>query len=446
MFYRRGIEQLRAWAAGPNHKPLVIRGARQVGKTTLIDLFSKEFDQYLYLNLERAAHWQLFEGNYTVNELIDAIFFVKRVSPTGGRVLLFIDEIQNSQKAVNYLRFFYEDSPQLFVIAAGSLLETLLNRSINIPVGRVEYLAIHPCNFEEYLIAMDDQLSLSAINTIPFPDYAHDQLLTLFNRFALIGGMPEIVNHYISNNDVLGLGKIYEGLLASYLDDVEKYARTDTLVQVVRHVIRQCFIHAGSRISFEGFGQSGYRSREVAEAFRTLEKTMILQLVYPVTDTRLPVAEDIKKSPKLLVLDTGMVNYFAKIQDVIFSSKDINEIFIGRFAEHIAGQELKSLAWSVIDRLSFWVRPKSGADAEVDFIYPYKGMIFPIEVKSGLIGKLRSLHQFVEASPHPFAVRIYSGKLSVQRQKLPSGKDIVLLNLPFYLISRIERYLEWLMI
>lgn len=191
MFYRRATEQLRVWAAGANRKPLVIRGARQVGKTTLIDLFSKEFDQYLPLNLERAAHRELFERDYTVDELLDAIYFVTRVSPSKGRVLVFIDEIQTSQKAVNYLRFLREDAPHIFVIAAGSLLETLLNRSINIPVGRVEYLAIHPCNFEEYLYANDDQISIAALHTIPFPDYAHDQLLNLFNRFALIGGMPE---------------------------------------------------------------------------------------------------------------------------------------------------------------------------------------------------------------------------------------------------------------
>ncbi|MFA6482578.1 MAG: AAA family ATPase [Bacteroidales bacterium] len=444
MFYRNAIKELESWAANPDHKPLVIRGARQVGKTTLIEMFSKEFDQYLTLNLERPAHKDLFERGYTVGELIDAIRFVKKVSPIRGRTLLFIDEIQNSQQAINYLRFLREDLPELFVVAAGSLLETLLNRAINIPVGRVEYLAIHPCNFEEFLHATDNLTTIEALQAIPFPDYAHDQSINLFNRFALIGGMPEIVSHYSMNHDIHGLGKIFDGLLASYLDDVEKYARNSSQVHVIRHLIRQSFIHAGTRIRFEGFGQSGYRSREVAEAFRILEKAMILQLVYPVTDACLPVGEDIRKSPKLLSLDSGMVNYFAKVQDVIFNSQDISDVYRGRFAEHIAGQELKSLTWSVIERLNFWVRPKVDADAEVDFIYPYKGMIFPIEVKSGLIGKMRSLHQFVKVAPHPYAVRIYSGKLSVQKENLPSGKEVVMLNLPFYLITQLENYLDWL--
>jgi len=319
----------------------------------------------------------------------------------------------------------------------------LLDRSIHIPVGRVEYLPVYPCNFTEFLYAGNDPTALEALRTVPCPDFAHTRLMSLFNRFALTGGMPEVVGQYWATGNVPGLARIFDSLMVSYLDDVEKYARNSSAVHVIRHVIRQSFIMAGSRVRFEGFGQSGYRSREVAEAFRTLEKAMILQLVYPVTNTRLPIIEDSRKSPKLMVVDSGMLNYFAGVQDDLFKSQSIADVYKGRFAEHLAGQEIRSLSRSVLNRLNFWIRPKIDADAEVDFVYPYQGMLIPIEVKSGAIGKLRSLHQFMESAPHPFAIRIYSGELSVQDVRLPSDREIKLLNLPFYLISQIDRYLEW---
>ena len=202
MFYRQAITKLNEWATRNDRKPLILRGAMQVDKTTVVELFSKNFEQYIYLNLEKINEQKLFEKYNSTAELISSIFFYKNKTQKKGRTLLFIDEIQNSPKAVSQLRYFYEDPKDLYVIAAGSLLETLIDKTISFPVGRVEYLLIRPCSFLEFLTATGEEQSVNLINTIPFPDYGHDKLLTFFRKYALIGGMPEVIKKYSETKDI----------------------------------------------------------------------------------------------------------------------------------------------------------------------------------------------------------------------------------------------------
>ena len=225
MFDRIIIKELKKWANKTNRKPLVLRGARQVGKTTAVEIFSKQFDQYIYLNLEVSSEQKLFEMDYTIEELVQAIFFEKNKKKSKGKILLFIDEIQNSPKAVSMLRYFYESAKEYYVIAAGSLLESLIDRQISFPVGRVEYLYMKPLTFYEYITAAGDNSLLEVLDQIPCPDFAHEKLLKKFYQYALIGGMPEIVDIYYKTKNIIELNTIYESLLRSYLDDVEKYAR-----------------------------------------------------------------------------------------------------------------------------------------------------------------------------------------------------------------------------
>ena len=193
MFKRKILDELNKWKDKSDRKPLVIRGARQVGKTTVVNLFSKQFDKYIYLNLENSEDREIFENNLSFDKLLEAIFFLKNVKKNSGTILIFIDEIQNVSNAVTQLRYFYENAKDLFVISAGSLLETLLDKNINFPVGRVEYLVLKPLSFEEFLLAIGETPAVEMLNTIPLPDFAHKKLLGLFHRFVLIGGMPEVV-------------------------------------------------------------------------------------------------------------------------------------------------------------------------------------------------------------------------------------------------------------
>ena len=444
MFKRGIIEELKKWKISENRKPLILRGARQTGKTTIVEQFAIEYSQYIYLNLERAADKELFVRYNSINEIVQAIFFQNnKKAEQMADTLLFIDEIQQSPEAVALLRYFYEDYPDLHVIAAGSLLETLLGKSINFPVGRVEYRAVRPVSFAEFLSAMDEEQALKQYHTVPVKEFAHEKLIKLFHTYTLIGGMPEIVANYVKNKDITALQNMYESLLLPYFDDVEKYAKNPGQIQILRHAIRSIFYEAGRRVKFQGFGASSYNSKEMGEVLRALEKTMLMQLIFPTTQTEAPFSPDIKKSPRLQVLDTGMLNFFSGLQKELFGTLDLNDLYRGKITEHIIGQELLASSYSFLNSLHFWVRDKKQSEAEIDIMYPYHSTMIPVEVKSGKSGKLRSLLYYLDNSTIDFAVRFYAGKLQLEEHKTLSGKTFKLLNLPYYLSGKLKEYLDY---
>jgi predicted AAA+ superfamily ATPase len=445
MFQRNILGELKKWRGKENRKPLIIRGARQVGKTTVVRQFSASFKQFIYLNLELPADRKPFEEFSTMETLLQAIFFLKNVSMADrANTLIFIDEIQEVPDAVQQLRYFYEEAQDIPVIAAGSMLESLFNPDISFPVGRVEYLVIQPVSFTEFLGAMGETAALEQVQTVPAASFSHDTLLKLFRIYCLIGGMPEVVAHYATHKDLVALAPIYESLLVSYFDDVEKYANGGSSMEHLRHAIRSSFAEAGKRIKFQHFGNSSYKSREMGEALRALEKALLIHLVYPQTSPVLPLAPDLGKSPRLHVLDTGMLNYFVGLQQEILGTTDLNSVYQGTVIEHIVGQELLARQYSALHGLVFWVRDKPTSAAEVDYLFRYKEKLIPIEVKSGSTGSLRSLAMFMDMAPHNIAVRLYAGEIMISTITTPGGKEVHLLNLPYYLVSQIEGYLDWL--
>ncbi len=445
MIKRNIITELERWKNTVNRKPLLLRGARQVGKTTVVNQFSVQFKQYIYLNLERKEDASIFQNYINFRALIEGIFFLKDKNIQEENTLIFIDEIQEIPTVINLLRYFYEDYPNLYVIAAGSLLETILNEYVTVPVGRIEYKVMRPLAFNEFLDALGEYSALQQYENTPINDFAHDKLLQLFNTYTRIGGMPEIVNNYAKNRNLTILQPIYDSLFASYMNDVEKYARNSTMTQVIRHIVKSMSVEAGNRIKFQHFGQSNYGSREVGEAFRVLEKALLLYLVYPTLSPNLPVFADKKKSPRLQILDTGLLNYSAGIQKELVNTPDLEKAFKGKIIEHIVGQELLTTQFSMLNELNFWTREKKDSEAEIDFIRVFEGILFPIEVKSGATGSLRSLQAFMNVCSHPWAVRMYSGRLSVDTLKTQNQTPFFLLNLPYYLSGKIDFYLKWFM-
>ena len=444
MFKRSILKELGLWCAQTNPKPLVIRGARQVGKTTLVKEFGKQFEQFIYLNLELREDKRPFEDFSNIETLVQTIFLIKNKQVRlKEKTLLFIDEIQEYPPALNMLRYFYEQEPKLLVITAGSTLETLFDKNIHFPAGRVEYKVLRPASFQEFLDACGERVALERLMEIPLASYAYHTLLNLFHSYALTGGMPEVVNHYSKHKDITALSSIYDSLITSYSDDVEKYSVTAQQTQLIRHAISNVFKEAGKRITYEGFGNSLYRSRDMGEALRTLEKAFLIQLIFPQVGATLPLAPDLKKKPRLQVLDTGILNYAAGIQTDIIQSKDLNSVYKGIMIEHLIGQELLAHQYLSLSSLHFWVREKTTSSAEVDFLYPYKGKLIPIEVKSGATGKLKSLHLFMDLSSHKMAIRFYSGEININQVATPSGKDFFLLSLPYFLATRLEGYLDW---
>lgn len=444
-FERDIYKALLKWKDSPFRKPLVLRGARQVGKTTAINIFSKEFKNYLYVNLEDNVLANLFKSTTNINDLLVSLFAIKGLVRKEGSTLLFIDEIQNCTEAIALLRYFYEESPGIHVIAAGSLLERLLGSGhISFPVGRVEYMAMRPLSFREFLTASGEVPLRTLIESTPTASIGlHSQLIELFNRYSLIGGMPEIVRAYMMTKDIISLGNLYTSLIEGYKDDSEKYASNKTDKEVIRFILSSGWSKAGETIKLTGFAESDYRSREVSEAFSKLQKAMLLELSYPTKSTNIPILPDLGYSPKLFWLDSGLVCYASGIQTEILTSKNILDVWKGRFAEQVAAQELLSITNEINRNRSFWVRNKKGSTAEVDFVYQFESTVIPIEVKSGHNSHLRSLHSFINTSENcDLAVRIWSEPYSVNELVTSEGRPFRLINLPFYLIGQLPQILK----
>ena len=437
MFKRDIIVNLEAWAADSHRKPLILRGARQVGKTTVVNEFGKQFDNYLPLNLEKQEAAKLFDLSVPLKDLMPLLFAHCGVIRKEGRTLLFIDEIQNSAKAISLLRYFYEELSDIYVIAAGSLLENIVDIHTSFPVGRVQYLALRPCSFREFLQAIQEETLLPVLAQPEITSAFHERLMNLFNIYTLIGGMPEVIQLYAERRDILSLNNIYETLLQGYRDDVEKYTTGKLLPDVVRFLLKEGWHKAGQNITLGGFAGSSYKAREVGEAFRLLEKAMLLELVYPTTATEVPATSEIKRTPKLIWLDTGLVNYAAQVQKLILGANDILDAWRGMIAEQIVAQELLTLTNKVSQKRNFWVRGQNDSSAEVDYIWVQESSIFPIEVKSGHNAHLRSLHSFMERSSQTVAFRVWSQPYSVNEVKTVQGKQFRLINLPFYLVGEL---------
>ncbi|HMP73077.1 MAG TPA: AAA family ATPase [Kiritimatiellia bacterium] len=442
LFHRDGLAALSDWGRASPRKPLVVRGARQVGKTSLVRLFARNYRRFAELNLERKTHADLFRRGLNPDEVIQAILLECAVPPGTEPLLLFLDEIQEVPEAVALLRFFYEERPDIHVIAAGSLLELALeSAAISFPVGRVQYLYVRPLSFCEFLSAMAETAAREAVETVPVLPHAHDKLLRLFHQYALVGGMPEAVVQYrTSGGDITAVNQVYADLFAGFRDDILKYGRNETMRKILLHSLDAAPYEAGSRITFQGFGVSSYRSREAGEALRTLARAMLMELVYPTVQVREPLTPDYKKSPRLHFVDVGLVNHRAGLQRALIGVQDLTDVHRGRLIEQVVGQELKTIQVRSDIPLAFWVRDKAQSQAEVDFLLTSDQGVVPVEAKSGTEGKLRSLHQFISRSKAGLAVRLYAGRPG--RQKITTtDRDYTLLDVPYYASAQIMRYI-----
>lgn len=443
-FKRHALTALEAWKADSNRKPLILRGARQVGKTTLVKTFAKTYKHKILLNLEKPADASIFATHDDVGTLVEALFLARNISPKELKnTLLFIDEIQELPKAIQSLRYFFEETPDLNVIAAGSLLEFAMKDVKSFPVGRIEYLYLHPLNFQEYLEAVQHTAALEQLKAVPVKPLAHKVLLDLFHRYAIVGGMPELVKTDIEKNNLAALPKVYESIWSTYKNDVEKYASGASERRAIKHMMDTAPLFMDRRIKFQHFGNSNYKSREVGEAMRNLDATKVIRLIYPTTDTATPVKPDVKKSPKLQFLDTGLLNHTLGIQAQMLGMCDFNQAFKGAIVPHLVTQEIISLNTITDTKPNFWVREKRQSSSEVDLVYPYKDKVIPVEIKAGATGTLKSLHQFMEITDHPYALRIYAGAFKVERLTTAVGTPFLLMNLPYYLGTQLPEYIAY---
>ncbi len=445
-FFRRDAEaELARWSDDEDRKPLVIRGARQVGKTSMVRAFAaKHAGRFAELNLERSAHADIFRRGLSLKETVQRILLECSVPASPEPLVLFLDEIQAVPEAVALLRYFHEERPDIRVIAAGSLLEaSMAAANISFPVGRVQFLYLRPMSFAEFLWAAGEIPLRDALEQVPVPVHAHDLLLNRFHQYALIGGMPEAVSRYMATDgDLAEVNQVYADLFTAFRDDIPKYGRNETMRRVLLHCLDSAPYEAGARVTFHGFGGSNYRSREVGEALRSLERAMLLELIHPTVACQEPLMPDRRKSPRLQFLDAGLVNHRAGLQRNLIGLRDLTDVHRGRLVEQIIGQELKATDARSDVPLRFWVRDKAQSQAELDYLLQTPTGVVPVEAKSGAAGKLRSLHQFMAQSEAPLGVRLYAGLPACHSVSF-AGVNYRLVNVPYYAASMILHYIEW---
>jgi uncharacterized protein len=446
MINRTISEFLLRWKDSSSRLPLILRGARQVGKTTLIHDFSKNYDQYLYFNLERGEDANLFSRVKSISNLVSLLFLSRNLSIEKDKTtLVFIDEIQEIPTILEHLRYFYEDYPALHVIVTGSLLDIALNKIERVPFGRVEYAEMHPLSFREYLSAIGKTSVLDKLDhEIPLSNDYTSLILGIFNEYVMIGGMPMIVKNYIEERSLVRIKELYNGIAEAYKTDVSKYAKSPSVATITRQIIDTVPQMVDERINMAKFGALPYKSADIKNGLFALQQARLLELVYPTSHTSPPIIGDPKKRPRLHYLDIGLLNFQLGLHQEYLTVNDLNHIAKGALVKQIVNQEIKAQNYLNSPNRGFWARDEKGTSSEVDLLYSFRNYLIPIEVKSGATGTLRSLHEFMDRCDHHFAIRIYGGELSVDTIKTRKGKSYKILNLPYFLSGWIDQYLTWL--
>ncbi|MCK5538986.1 MAG: ATP-binding protein [Bacteroidales bacterium] len=387
---------LKVWKNSKIRKPLILRGARQVGKTYTIKEFGKSyFTHSHFVDLERNPELiELFAKNRDPFRILSELelFLKKEIIP--GKDLLFIDEIQVSKDALASLRYFYEEIPELHLIAAGSLLEFGL-KDISFPVGRVETLTMFPMNFYEFLTANGSDFLLKKLGI--FPDSQSESfhliLLEELKKYMLIGGMPEVVKTYIKNGSYLDAIHIQKELLETFIQDFTKFAgRADKacLFEVMHNVAK----HVGKQSHYSKLAE-GFTGPTIKNAYQLLKDARIITKIPAIDPSGIPLGGSASgKKFKTIFLDIGLMNSICGLSEKKYLlTNDIMSLYKGQLAEQFVGQELLSNASA---NLYYWSRDTRGSNAEVDYVISKGTDIIPIEVKSSASGHLKSLHFMLE--------------------------------------------------
>jgi len=423
MYLKRTIDkELLNWQSAKNRKPLMLRGARQVGKTSTVKNFAKHFTYFVEINFdEQPAFSTIFEKKLSVFEVCEQLSVLTNTPIVAGQTLLFFDEIQTCIPAISMLRYFYEKMPELHVIAAGSLLEFALSDIPSFGVGRVRSLYMYPLSFHEFLMAHGEHLLLEQLNKAgisnPLSEPIHQKLITLYKKFLIIGGMPEAVSVYVNSKDLLEVQRVLNDLLISVQADFAKYKTSvpgARLVEVFNAVARQMAI----KFTYS-YPNASLNNLQIKEA---LELLKMAGLVYAVTHSAangIPLGAEINpKKIKYLLFDTGIFQRILglNIADLLISD-DFNAINKGNIAELFVGLELlKAESCYQKTNLFYWQREAKNSQAEVDYVCQFNNAIVPVEVKAGTKGSMQSLYLFLKEKKLSFGFRLSLENFSKMEQ------------------------------
>lgn len=426
-------EELKSWKTRNEHLPILLRGARQVGKSYLVEHFGKScFEDIAVIDFEIRPEWKRAFSTREPEEILTNLEFALKKPIRPGKELLFLDEIQLCPEAIHALRYFKERMPQLHVIAAGSLLEFILKKeNFSFPVGRVEFLYLHPLSFLEYLEAtapfIVEKIMEFDLHRLP-SELEHAELLKSVRKYLFIGGMPAAIQASIQQKSLLETQRTHHRILQAYESDFGKYAK-HTQLQYLHLIFQKAPTLVSKVLKYTNLDKDA-RSREMKPALDLLCHAGLLQRVFATTAAGIPLHAHIKDHRhKLLYLDVGLLQTTTHADAALLLEQDIIQINAGMIAEQFVGQELiaHSLSWQNAPLL-FWEREKG--EAEIDFITTIGSTIVPIEVKAGVTGTLRSLHSFMKEKKAKIGVRISEHPLSFRDS---------ILSVPFYLIGSLER-------
>ena len=430
--YRYKIEELKKWKNSVNRKPLIIRGARQVGKTWLMKEFGeKNYEKCAYINFDDNSRMeQLFSGDFDIERIIQGLKIESGVNIEAENTLIIFDEIQECPKAVTSLKYFYENANQYHIVTAGSLLGVAMHQGTSFPVGKVDFLDLYPLNFKEFLKALgeDDLIDLINKNDIDLITVFSDKLKIYLKQYMYIGGMPEVVETYIKNKDFNEVRKKQEVLLQAYEQDFSKHAPNNVVPR-----IRQLWNNIPTQLAKEnkkfiyGLVKEGARAREYELALSWLIDCGLIYQVNRVNDCKIPLSayQDFNAF-KLYLLDVGLLCAMAKLDaKTIIEGNDIFVEFKGALTEQYVLTELKT---NVDSPVFYWSSEKG--TSEVDYIIQIGRNNIPIEVKSSENLQSKSLKSFVQK---------YNTKINVRTSMSNFKKEEWLINIPLYLIGNIEK-------
>ncbi|PIV53232.1 MAG: hypothetical protein COS17_04880 [Elusimicrobia bacterium CG02_land_8_20_14_3_00_37_13] len=436
---KRDIEKdLYQWKEQKEKLPLLMRGARQVGKSYTVEAFGKKiFKNTVIINFELHPELKDCFNTLEPDDIINKIQIVLGVT-IDEDTLLFLDEIQECPNAIMSLRYFKEKKNYIAVIGAGSLVEFALEKKdIKIPVGRVQYIYLEPLSFAEFLTASgNEQLRLYLKNihlNSEIENSIHQKLMTLIREYLIVGGMPAAVKSYIDTKDFTQAGRIQNALLQTYRSDFGKYAKysEQKYLQKVFEKVPQLI---GERVKYAKIDLES-KSRDIKNAINLLSLAGVIRQVIATAAAGIPLgAQSNDKKFKLNYLDIGLMQNACGLQAKLLLDADIMQINSGSVAEQFVGQELRAYEDRYMDRqLFFWARDKRNSSAEVDYVYDAGALIIPIEVKAGKSGSLKSLRLFLEEKKVPFGIRFAMDKLSLHEK---------ILTIPLYMIEHMHRLVQ----
>ncbi len=451
--FRTALCDLKNWQAKPKRKPLVVRGARQVGKTYLIRQFGHEcFDNTVELNFERQPDLAQLFASKDPNQILPLLELQYNTAIRSGETLLFLDEIQVAPQVFEGLRYFFEERPDIHVIAAGSLLEfALTGPSFAVPVGRIEYLYLGPMTLEEFLLAQGKERLVSLIRSFAFPatipDPVHRQLLDAVRQYLVVGGMPASVFAYTQSASLADTESEKQSILETFAEDFGKYARRADPDRLHK-VFTRLPLLIGQRLKYARIDRDD-QARNLAHALSLLCKALVAWRVHHSACNGVPLRAAIKETVfKPLFLDVGLMSSACGLNLLDFTSAtDVLQVNQGSICEQFVGQHLLygGQPSFVRPELFFWLREKSSSNAEVDYVISMGTKIIPVEVKAGKTGTLKSLQVFLKTKAQKIGVRLNSAPPTwhTATYALPgmASQSFELVSLPFYLVGQLRRLL-----